>query len=162
MRRRSVLAAFVAALVRFAIGSERARAADGHCSKCGQSVGCRPVCRLVCETKKLSVTCWGCETEDFCVPGPSRPGCECGEPACDGCGESPCPSLPLRRFTWTEWIPSRQATVKTKRKLMKRTVTKTVPSYKWVVETLCGPCEAACEVVTTEPGTVLPPKPVAP
>lgn len=160
MRRRSVLAALAAPFVRVVAGSRAARAADGCCARCGRAEGCRSVCRLVCETKKISVTCWGCREEDFCIPGPSRPGCERGEPACDGCGDSPCPSLPLRRFVWNEWIPNPQATVFTRKKLMKRTVTKTVPSYRWVVESLCGPCEAACETVVPAPGSVVPPAPL--
>jgi hypothetical protein len=42
---------------------------------------------------------------------------------------------------------------------MKRTVTKTVPSYKWVVVDLCEECQTSFRDAQTDPGTVIPPKP---
>ncbi len=44
---------------------------------------------------------------------------------------------------------------------MKRTITKTVPGYKWVVESLCEPCQADCLQQTVPPGADVPPPPKA-
>jgi hypothetical protein len=43
--------------------------------------------------------------------------------------------------------------------LMKKTVTKTVPGYKWVVEDLCPSCQAKCAQLTVPPATEVPPAP---
>lgn len=133
---------------------------DGCCAHCGGTDGCRKVCRLVCETKKITTVCWGCKAEDFCVPGPSsvcmrHVDCVCGD---DTDPKAPC-SQP-KKFPWTEWIPASSAKVYTRTKLMKRTITKTVPSFKWVVEELCEQCEANCPVVDVPPGIEVPPPPV--
>jgi len=113
-----------------------------RCDRCGANVTCRKVCRLVREEKKVQITCWGCETEEFCVPKPSTKKCAHCEPECEDCEESPTSHFPLslhKRFVWSEWIPG-TAKIHTKKKLMKRTETKTVPSFKWVVEDLCANC----------------------
>ncbi len=44
------------------------------CLHCHRHADCTKVCRLVCEEKKVEVTLWGCETEEFCVPGPKSSG----------------------------------------------------------------------------------------
>lgn len=138
-----------------------ARAGGGVCAHCGCSDGCQKVCRLVCEDKKVAVTQWGCKAEDFCVPGPSKPSCQHEDFVSD---ESTAPKAPYsepKRFVWTEWIPGGHAKIYTKKKLMKRTVTKTVPSFKWVVEDLCPQCEVNCEAPQVPPGTMIPPVPAA-
>ncbi|MBL8850775.1 MAG: hypothetical protein JNG89_13930 [Planctomycetaceae bacterium] len=119
-----------------------ARPGDGCCDHCGGRSGVRKICRRVDEQKKVTITCWGCDEEDFCVPGCSTPGCEHSEDVC-GCSDGCCRSLWVRPFVWTEWTPSDCASIFTRKKLMKRTVTKTVPSYKWVVEDLCSSCRLA-------------------
>ena len=110
------------------------------CALCGCHDRTTKVCRLVCETKKVPITCYGCREEDFCVPGPSTPGAEHCEAVCGS-------SLPCaqRRFVWSEWFPAGSADVFTRKKLQKRTVTREVPSYKWVTEDLCPRCAADCE-----------------
>lgn len=112
------------------------------CARCGVHAACQTFCRLVCEEKKIEVNCWSYKQEDFCIPGPSKPGCQHCEPACvsgpDGT-ETGCLTPPGKKFTWTDWIPG-WAEVHTRRKLMKQTVTKKIPTTKWVVETLCGEC----------------------
>lgn len=135
-------------------------AQDSCCRHCQDTAGCHKVCRLVCETKKVTVVCWGTQTEDFCVPGPSsvclrHVDCVCGD---DTDPKSPC-SQP-KKFPWTEWIPACNAKIYTKNKLMKRTITKTIPSFKWVVEDLCANCEAQVPVVQVPPGVAVPPPPV--
>src|SRR5690349_14158950 len=108
--------------------------AGDQCAHCGCQ-GCEQVCRLVREEKKVNITCWGCKCEDFCVPGKScRDGRNCDE-VCDECDGEVC-SAP-KKFVWYNWIPGCAENIYTKKKLMKKTITKTVPSYKWVVEDLC-------------------------
>ncbi|MDX1962557.1 MAG: hypothetical protein SFX18_05345 [Pirellulales bacterium] len=120
------------------------RLALAACPHCGGNVPCHSVCRLVCEEKKVEVVCWGCQVEEFCLPGPSHPGCQHAETVCDFCDEAaeknPTHSKP-KLFVWTDWIPG-CATVHTRKKLMKRTITRTVPSYKWVLEDICDQCES--------------------
>ncbi len=122
----------------------RAFSGDGCCDLCGCSQGCHKVCRLVCEEKKVDVICWGQKCEDFCVPGPSKPGCQHCEMVCESCADKcddKAPHGAPKRFVWTDWIPG-YAMVYTKSKLMQKVVTKKVPSYKWVVEDLCPGCQA--------------------
>jgi hypothetical protein len=117
---------------------------EGCCARCGRSGECCKICRVVYEEKKVEVTCWGLKCEDFCLPGPGAPGCRNCEEVCDFCDDAGkangIDSAP-KRFVWTEWCPS-WARIHTKKKQMKRVVTKTVPTYKWVVEALCEACAA--------------------
>lgn len=57
------------------------------------------------------------------------------------------------------WIPGCDPEIVTKRKLMKKTITKTVPSFKWVVEDACPQCIAAINPVIVPKGTKLPTAP---
>lgn len=93
------------------------------CARCGCTRGVHKYCRLVCEEKEVKKTCYSTEAEDFCVPGRSI---RCGE-ACDGCEH------------YTVWQPT-CARVRTRHKLVKREVVTKRPSWKWVVEDLCGDC----------------------
>lgn len=105
------------------------------CERCGCESCCRKVCRLVCESKKVSTTVYDCECEDFCVPHRSEcigTKCEC-EPRCCDCPK--CHEAKIYRPTCAD--------IHTRTKLIKRTETKEVPSYKWVVETVCDHC-ASC------------------
>jgi len=47
----------------------------------------------------------------------------------------------------------------TRKKLMKKTVTKKIPSYKWVVEDLCKECLSKEEPVKVAADAVIPPIP---
>ena len=133
----------------FVLASAVALAGDGTCARCGCGGRSQQVCRLVPQEKKVDIVCWGHKCEDFCLEGPSTPGCKNSEEVCDfgdeGKADAPC-SLG-KRFVWTEWCPS-WAKIHTKKKLMKRTVTKKIPSHKWVVEDLCDEC--AAKAATTE------------
>jgi hypothetical protein len=42
---------------------------------------------------------------------------------------------------------------------MKKTITKTIPSFKWVVEDLCPHCCANAQSVAVPAGTEIPPPP---
>lgn len=136
-------------------------AGGGCCAHCGCENECRKICRLVCEEKKVSITCWGGKTEDFCLPGPSQRECKhcetvCDEETCDP--KAPCTAA--KKFVWFDWSPSCKTTIHTKNKLMKKTVTKMVPSYKWVVEEVCCDCEQKCQVATVSPGASIPQPPI--
>lgn len=135
------------------------RAGVECCAHCCQDGGCQKVCRLVREDKKVPVTCWGCKAEDFCVAGPSTPGAEHCEMVCDESNDPKATCVQPKKFVWTEWTPGCNQKIYTKKKLMKRTITKTVPSFKWVVEDLCPQCEANCPVADIPPGTTIPPAP---
>ncbi len=137
----------------------RARAGNRWCAHCGEADGCQKVCRLVCENKKITAICWGCACENFCLPGPSTPSCRNCEMVCDETSDPKAPCVQPKKLVWTDWIPGQCGKVFTKKKLMKRTVTKSVPSFKWVVEDLCPQCESNCEAVNIPPGTVIPPVP---
>lgn len=136
-----------------------AAAGDGCCAHCGCADGCQKVCRLVMEEKKVEVVCWGCKCEDFCLGGPSTPNCKHCEEVCAGDGKADSPCTHPKRFVWTEWCPS-WAKVHTKKKLMKKTVTKKIPSYKWVVEDLCAVCQDKSPSADVPPGVEIPPAPV--
>ena len=64
-----------------------------------------------------------------------------------------------KRFVWTRWIPGPCGDVYTRKKLMKKTVTKTVPSFKWVVEELCDQCLESCESPKIPTDVPVPPPP---
>ena len=132
------------ALCVFIETSGPARAGEDCCADCGCIAECRKVCRLVCEDREIEAVCWGCQCEDFCVPGPSTPCCQdcekiCG--ACPGCKGEGVYAEP-RELLWTRWLPGCTARISTKKKLMRRIETRKVPGYKWVVEDLCADCEA--------------------
>jgi hypothetical protein len=120
-------------------------AGDG-CHRCGGNSPCRKTVQWVKEDKKLSYTCWGLEDEDFCIGAPSCLKCEQGQTVCqEGCVEANAKSNPKVRsgpsyWAWKIWQPASTAKVYTRQKLMKKTMTKTVPSFKWVVVDLCEAC----------------------
>src|SRR5262245_26935540 len=61
---------------------------EHKCARCGAPNPTCKVCKPVTETKKVSKTEFGCECEDFCVPGRST---LCGvEEGCDECGNTTC------------------------------------------------------------------------
>ncbi len=123
--------------------ASRSLANDRCCAHCGCHERVNKVCRLVREEKKITATCWGVEEEAFCVNGPSCEGCKHCETICrkdrsDKADSKVCSES--KALTWTNWIPQSNASVLTKKKLMKKTVTKSVPSFRWVVEDLCDQC----------------------
>jgi hypothetical protein len=153
----------VAAAALTLVAAVRAGAGDCCCAHCGCDQPCQKVCRLVCEEKKVEIVCWGCKCEDFCLPKPSEPGCKHCEMVCGACDE-PCdctkPYAEPKRFVWFDWTPG-CAKIHTKKKLMQKKETKTVPSYKWVVEDLCAGCESRCDCATIVAGAnVSPPPPM--
>ena len=133
-------------------------AGDGLCRHCRRSAACCQVCRLVKEEKKVAITCWACEEEPFCVPGPSHKVCKHVDYVCDESrpGE---PCAKPKKFVWTEWLPSCNSKIFTHKKLMKKVETKKIPSYKWVVEDVCEACQKELQVaeLPTDAAVPLPP-----
>jgi hypothetical protein len=80
---------------------------------------------------------------------------ECGD-KCD-CTK---PHAKPKKFVWTDWTPG-CAKIFSKKVLLQKKITKTVPSYKWVVEELCPTCEANCDCAEAPAGADVPPPPVA-
>ena len=155
---RPVLGALLFSLTLVAGLSRLAWAAGGSCDHCGEVVVCQKICRLVQADRKITTTCWGLKCEDFCAPGRSTPGCKNCEIVYDE-DDPKKPCVQPKKLVWTDWLPGHSGTVYTKKKLMKKTVTKVVPGYKWVVEELCQQCEAHCQAISVAPGTQVPPVP---
>jgi hypothetical protein len=131
------------------------------CALCGGHDSCNKVCRLVCEEKKVDVICWGVKCEDFCTPGPSKPGCKHCDVVCDQCdpkakAKPDDPHSKARSFVWRDWIPWKSPQIHTKRKLMQKIETKKIPSYKWVVEDLCKECESKAKSAAVAPDAEVP------
>ncbi|MEX2307638.1 MAG: hypothetical protein WD738_08605 [Pirellulales bacterium] len=109
------------------------------------------VCKLVCETKKLTGICYACECDEICIPGHSRPGCKhCA--TCDGeliCGECEpsCPDCeahtPQCKFCWYDWFACGCAKPRTVKVLTKYQAEKEISWYHWeVVDAACCECVA--------------------
>lgn len=129
-----------------------------QCRICSCSNNCEKVCRLICEEKKVQVVVWGAKCEEFCAPDPSCPDHDhCEEIHASTKPTDPC-SVP-KVFRWTHWTPAPCGTVYTKKKLMKKTVTKIVPGFKWVVEDLCPACQAQCAQLAVPTGALVPATP---
>lgn len=122
------------------------------CARCGHAADCQKVCRLVTETKKVEVICWGYKDEDFCLPCPSTECEQHCETACVDCEKDSKVESQPKAFLWTRWLPT-SAESYTRRKLMKRVTTKEVPSFKWVYEDVCEKCASATPIAT--PDTVV-------
>jgi hypothetical protein len=106
---------------------------------------CGKVCKLVCETKKLTAICYGSESKDICLPEPSRAGCKhcavcCGKSASDACGN--CQSCPPKcEFCWRDWFACGCAQPRTVRVLTKYQAEKKICWYHWeVVDAACCDC----------------------
>ncbi len=138
----------------------------GCCASCGCQCECAKTCHLVCGTKKVTVVCYGCKCEDFCIGGPSCKGCLHDDGCCDcGCKEKcgcdcDCNHRPDCHLIWREWCPSECACQHTKKILTKYEVVKEIPSFKWVVEPLCASCAQKASEHPIPPGA--PPMPGAP
>ena len=162
LRHAALIAAFTSALLTTYASSAFA---GGKCASCGGCDDCEKCCRLVCEEKKVEITCFGFKCEDFCLPGHSHRGCKHCEMVCEECEEGKpvdpkAPCTKEKKFVWYDWIPGCAEDVCTKRKLQKKTITKKVPTVKWVVEDLCCDCqEKAAEAEAPPPDVKVPAPP---
>ena len=114
-----------------------AHAGQRCCARCGRQSCVVKVCRPVCTTIPVEITCWDCLREDFCVP--HRPTCggghqgSCDSGGCDeqsGCGKPDCGACAAGRC----------AEVRTRNRLIRKTVVKQIPVVQWVVEYVCNDC----------------------
>ena len=138
------------------------------CQRCGRNCDCHSVCRCVPFEKEVKVVCWGCSDTDICIPHASIRGCKHREDVCDKCEHGCCRNAGL---VWWDWSPCGAKSF-TRHKLMKKIVTRKIPSHKWVTEELCDACAVDCAQPTPsgkpkQPGNPLPdeqslPKPVQP
>lgn len=135
-------------------------ACSDPCHGCAAASCCGKRCELQIGTKKVKVTCYDCECEDVCLPGPSRKKCTHRENVCNECGECDCCCGHAKgpHFVWSEWCPNPCAKVTNVKRLVKREVEKEVPDYKWVVVDCCA--GAAGEVKASDGGDMPPPPPV--
>jgi hypothetical protein len=136
---------------------------DGACPTCGK------VCKLVCSTKKLTATCYGCESKDICLPGPSRRGCKhcatCyGKPpanACDDCQNC----VPKCEFCWRDWFACGCAQPRTVRVLTKYQAEKEICWYHWEVVDAASCCDCVSKTGSADkakkqmPHTIFKPAP---
>src|SRR6476660_5765377 len=111
---------------------------DGCCPTSGK------VCKIVCETKKLTSICYGSDSKDFCIPEPSRRGCkhcaECyGKAPSDTCNCNSC--QPKCEFCWRDWFACGCAQPRTVRVLTKYQAEKKICWYHWeVLDAACCDC----------------------
>lgn len=130
---------------------------------CCARPACGKVCKLVCETLTIATTCYGCECDLICIPGPSRPGCKhcsttccgCGcNAACDdgSCGSCGCQSqTPKCEFCWRDWCASGCAKPRTVKVLTKFEAEKEISFYHWEVVEADGCCCASAGVDGNNP-----------
>jgi hypothetical protein len=106
---------------------------------------CDKVCKLVCETKKLTAICYGNESKEICLPGPSRAGCKHCETCCGDCQCDPSASCqesaPKCEFCWRDWFACGCATPRSVKVLTKYQAEKKICWYHWeVVDASCCDC----------------------
>jgi hypothetical protein len=142
-----------------------AYAGDCGCEVAVDDCGCNghsgKYCELKVGTKKIKVTCYGCECDAVCLPGPSKKGCTHCENICeDGtCGcDCECGHKPQCKVRWTDWCPAPCGKVYDRKKLVKYEAEKEVPDYKWVV---VDPCKAPADAPKAK-GDDKPPQPPVP
>ena len=116
---------------------------------------CGMICKLVCDTKKVPLPCYGCKCKAIAAPGLMRPcGCPCQQCACDqaeccdACSGPQCDNCESG-FSRLVCCPSswfscccahpRMITILTKRK-----AEQTLPSYHWEVVDCCSCCPSSC------------------
>jgi hypothetical protein len=102
---------------------------------------------LVCDTTTLIAVGYGCECQEICVPGPSRPGCKHCETRCC-CDNEIKGCRPKIEFCWYDWLACGCAQPRTIRVLTKYQAEKEVPSYHWEVVDGCDCCcQGQCHCV---------------
>jgi hypothetical protein len=130
---------------------------------CWSRPACGKVCQLVCETKKLTVFCYGSQCKEICIPGPSRAGCKHCETCCSedeggancGPGSHACQAQsPECKFCWRDWFACGCATPRTVKVLTKYQAEKEVDWYHWKVVDAgsCG-CPTCCRTVDRTGGS---------
>jgi hypothetical protein len=104
---------------------------------------CGKVCKLVCETKKLTAIGYGSKCKAICLPGPSCPGCKHCAVCCGKGDEKPgdayCPNCqPKCEFSWRDWFAGECDKPRTIHVLTKYQSEKKISWYHWeVVDAAC-------------------------
>jgi hypothetical protein len=106
---------------------------------------CGKVCKLVCDTKKLTSIGYGAECKSFCIPEPSRAGCKHCAVCYGKCNGDPCDSCPSCapkcEFCWRDWFACGCAQPRTVHVLTKYQAEKKICWYHWeVVDAACCDC----------------------
>jgi hypothetical protein len=114
---------------------------------CCSRPACGKICKLVCETKKITAVGYGCECETICIPGRSQQGCKHCETRC--CCDSDVKGCePKIEFCWYDWFPCGCGKPRTVRVLTKYEAEKEVCWYHWEVVDGCnGCCPGPCHCV---------------
>lgn len=129
-------------------------AANEFALECACPARCGKVCKLVCEKKKLTAICFGCECDEICIPGPSRAGgkhcatCngECTADACTDCQNHP----PQCEFCWRDWFACGCARPRTVKVLTKYQAEKEIGWYHWeVTDAAC--CDGVAQLYKPAP-----------
>ena len=120
---------------------------------CRNRPACGKVCKLVCETTKITVVGYGSKCDTICVPGPSCKGCKhcdctcCPTDACGPCGTNDgdvccgpcckgccCEATPAKiEFCWRDWVARGCAKPRTVKLLTKYQAEKEICWYHWEV-----------------------------
>lgn len=89
-----------------------AGAGEDGCANCGATEGLRRVCRPICTTKHVEYVVWESVCEEFCVPLSASD------------------------------VAEGRSKIRSRNKLMKKTLVAEVPVVKWVVDYVCDQCES--------------------
>ena len=124
-------------------GTAACRIQSHSCMNCNAKT-----CQVVCDMVKVKKTVWVVECEEFC---PMLPGCRnntCRSGCRQGCGHGmacrscsgkdscdPCAALQNRLF-----VPPKSGHARSRKKLVKKTITCEVPVYRSVVADSCSEC----------------------
>jgi hypothetical protein len=130
---------------------------------CWNRPTCGKYCKLVCETKKITVVGYGSKCDTICVPGPSCMGCkhcsvECcpgdscgpcgtmdGDVCCEACCKKDCccDGAPAKlEFCWRDWFARGCAKPRTIKLLTKYQAEKEICWYRWEVVDACAEAES--------------------
>jgi hypothetical protein len=152
MAQRYLLWSLAAALL-ICVGAISPLSASDFFVGCRTRPACGKVCKLVCETKKITAVCYGCECTEICIPSHSRRGCKhcescCGEECynesccgdacanceCEGRGCLSCQDKgPECKFCWYDWVACGCAKPRTVKVLTKYEAEKEISWYHWEV-----------------------------
>ncbi|MBN2291784.1 MAG: hypothetical protein JXM70_05125 [Pirellulales bacterium] len=137
-------------------------AIGGDCCEKGCGSCCSTTCKIVCEMKKVEKTVWAVECEQICVTEPncckSCCGCKscgvngccaegCREDGCcmDGCRNGKCCCDPCAALRNRPLVKPTCGKVHCRKKLIKKTVTCEVPTYKCIIVPCGSGCGECCD-----------------
>lgn len=127
----------------------RTAIADEFCLEMSRPA-CGKVCKLVCETRRLTSIGYGSKCKSICLPDPSRAGCKHGAICYGKCDDKPgdcCPNCqPKCEFCWRDWFACGCAQPRMVHVLTKYQAEKKICWYHWeVVDAACCDCAEPTE-----------------